>query len=223
MHIPRNYLKLLVAACCGLLAACAIITVNVYFPEKDVKQAYKSLDDMLLKQGEKGAADQAPPQKAPADPPQETPKPQSHLVIPGFSLVAEAHAAEANVADELAIELSSMSDVLKAYDEMNRRLPELNRLRESGAVGETNQGLVTIRDKAKGAGKDELVRAENENRKTVITGMARAILKVNKQPVTDAGVKQVLGKAAATYAATKQDGARSGWWIQLPNGRWVQK
>ena len=29
-------------------AACAIITVNVYFPEKDVKAAYKSLEDELL-------------------------------------------------------------------------------------------------------------------------------------------------------------------------------
>jgi hypothetical protein len=219
----HNFLKTVIAASCGLLAACAIITVNVYFPEKDVKQAYKSLDDMLLKQGGKGA-DQAPAQTAPApSEPQETPKPQSRLVIPGVSLVTEAHAAEASVADELAIELSSMSDVLKAYDEMNKRLPELDRLRESGAVGETNQGLVTIRDKTKAATKDELVKAENENRKTVITGMAKAILKVNKQPVTDTGVKQVLGKAAATYAATKQDAARAGWWIQLPNGRWVQK
>lgn len=224
MHVSkRDILKLLIAVCCGLFAACAIITVNVYFPEKDVKQAYKSLDDMLLKQGEgKAPADQTPSQPAPTGEPQESPKPQSFL-LPGFSLVATAHAAEANVADELAVELSSMPDVLKAYDEMNRRLPELNRLRGSGAVGETNQGLVTIRDKAKGAGKEELVKAENENRKTVITGMAKAILKVNKQPVTDAGIKQVLGKAAATYAATKQDGARAGWWIQLPNGRWVQK
>ncbi len=220
----HNYLKLLATAVCGLLAACAIITVTVYFPEKAVKQAYKSLDDMLLKQdGTKGGTDQGPAPAAPAGEQQQPPKPQSRLLVPDFSLVKTAYAAEANVADELAVELSSMPDVLKAYDEMNRRLPELSRLRESGAVGETNQGLVTIRDKAKGAGKEELVKAENENRKTVITGMARAILKVNRQPVTDAGVKQVLGKAAATYAATKQDGARAGWWIQLPNGRWVQK
>ena len=50
-------LKWIIAACCGVIAACAIITVNVYFPEKDVKQAYKSLDDMLLHQGDaKGEA-----------------------------------------------------------------------------------------------------------------------------------------------------------------------
>ena len=47
----KQFLKWLSAGLCGILAACAVITVNVYFPEKDVKQAYKSLDEMLLKQG----------------------------------------------------------------------------------------------------------------------------------------------------------------------------
>jgi hypothetical protein len=32
-----------------------------------------------------------------------------------------------------------------------------------------------------------------------------------------------MGKAAATYAETRRDAAKPGWWIQLPNGRWVQK
>ena len=43
--------KWIIAGMCGFLVSCAIITVNVYFPEKDVKQAYKSLDEMLLKRG----------------------------------------------------------------------------------------------------------------------------------------------------------------------------
>ena len=47
--MPKQMIKWLIAALCGLLVSCAIITVNVYFPEKDVKQAYKSLDEMLLK------------------------------------------------------------------------------------------------------------------------------------------------------------------------------
>ena len=50
--MKQSLLKWFVTGCCGILAACAIITVNVYFPEKDVKQAYKSLDDMLLHQGD---------------------------------------------------------------------------------------------------------------------------------------------------------------------------
>ena len=46
-----KFFKWLLVGMSGLLAACAIITVNVYFPEKAVKEAYKSLDDMLLKDG----------------------------------------------------------------------------------------------------------------------------------------------------------------------------
>jgi uncharacterized protein DUF1318 len=221
--MKKRIARWLAAGVCGLLAACAIITVNVYFPEKDVKQAYKSLDEMLLKQGGEGAKGtngQKP--EAPAEQKEEV-KPQSLLRVPlRLSLVGEAWAAE-TVADDLAVELSSLPEVLKAYDEMKARLPELNALRDSGAVGETNQGLVSIRDKAKGAGKEGLVKAENDNRKVVITGMAKAILKINKQPVSEAAIKQVLGKAAATYADTRREAAKPGWWIQLQNGRWVQK
>jgi hypothetical protein len=212
-------IKWLLAGGCGLLAACAIITVNVYFPEKAAKEAYKSLDDMLLKKSPDAEKQPAEEQQAP-----ET-KPQSRLFdeFPTFSFISVAHAVE-NDADALAIELSGMPEVLKAYDEMNQRLPRLNTLFASGAVGLTNQGLITVRDKAKITPPDEgLVAAENQSRKTVISSMAKAILKLNKQQETKAALDQILGKAAATYAETKRDAAKPGWWIQLQNGRWLQK
>jgi len=212
-------IKWLLAGGCGLLAACAIITVNVYFPEKAAKEAYKSLDDMLLKKSPDAEKQPIEEQQAP-----ET-KPQSRLFneFPTFSFISVAHAAE-NDADALAIELSGMPEVLKAYDEMSQRQPRLNTLFASGAVGLTNQGLVTVRDKAKITPQDEgLVAAENQNRKTVINSMAKAILKLNKQQETKAALDQILGKAAATYAETKRDAAKPGWWIQLQNGRWLQK
>ena len=220
----KRIFKWFLAVACGMLAACAVITVNVYFPEKDVKQAYKSLDDMLLKQGGDSTT---PPADTPPAGEQKAPdamKPQSSLFGDRFrfALVAEASAAE-TVADQLAVELSSMPDVLKAYDEMKARLPKLDALRESGAVGETRQGIVTVRDKAKLGDGQAVVDGENRNRKTVITGMARAILKINHQQETSSSLNQVLGKAAASYATTKQDAAQTGWWIELPNGRWVQK
>ncbi len=220
--MKTRILKWLAAGVCGMLAACAIITVNVYFPEKDVKQAYKSLDEMLLKQGQEQQTP-AGQEKAPETKPAEV-KPQSMLrELPfSFSLVGQACAAE-NVADALAVELSSMPEVLKAYEEMNARLHQLNALRDSGAVGLSSQGLIIVRDNAKLGDKQGLVKAENESRKTVISGMAKAILKINKQPATQANVNQVLGKAAATYAEIKRDEARPGWWVQLANGRWVQK
>lgn len=209
----------------GLLAACAIITVNVYFPEKDVKQAYKSLDEMLLKQGGEGT----PPAEGTQPPPvekKEEVKPQSLLQKKriSFSLVSVAF-AENNVAFDLAVELSSMPDVLKAYDEMKARLPQLNALRESGAVGENKGGLISVRDKAKLGGHEALVKAENDNRKTVITGMAKAILKLNlkREPGAKINFKQFMGKAAAIYADTKREAAKPGWWIETPDGSWLRK
>jgi hypothetical protein len=220
-------LKWLLAGICGLLAACAIITVNVYFPEKAVKEAYKSLDDLLLnnaveKQPEVDKQPGGEPTPAPAPAPD---KPQGRLFdrLPSFSLVDVARAAE-NYADELAVELASMPEVLKAYDEMNRRLPRLTALFDSGAVGLTSQGLIAVRDKSKTAPQDEgLISAENQSRKTVVSSMAKAILKITKVAESKPALDQVLGKAAATYAETKRDAARPGWWYQLPNGRWLQK
>ncbi len=61
-------LKWLLAGCCFLLAACAVITVNVYFPEKAAKEAYKSLDEMLLKPGQKAPTGDSGAPAVPAPP-----------------------------------------------------------------------------------------------------------------------------------------------------------
>jgi hypothetical protein len=229
-----NLLKWLLVGICACLAACAIITVNVYFPEKAVKEAYKSLDDMLLKGAEKPPASDKTPEtgKQPSDdkqpagePAVPVEKPQSRLIdgFSAFSFVGVAEAAETD-GDALAVELASMPEVLKAYDEMNRRLPRLTTLLDSGAVGLSSQGLITVRDKAKIAAQDEgLINEENQSRKTIVASMAKAILKITKVKESKPALDQVMGKAAATYAETKRDAAKPGWWYQLPNGRWLQK
>ena len=226
----KNILKWSCALLCGFLAACAIITVNVYFPEKDVKQAYKSLDEMLLKQGgeTKSPTEGAPAGEQPAGPEEkkEEVKPQSSLDGTRFnlSLVSVAYAAE-DVADELAVEMSSMPEVLKAYDEIKSRLPKLNALRDSGAVGENKQGLITIRDKTKLGGDEALVKAINDNRKIVITGMAKALLNINqrKLPKGKFNLNQFMPRAAATYADIRHEAAKPGWLIEKADGTWVQK
>lgn len=215
-------LKWLLAGGCGLLASCAIITVNVYFPEKAVKEAYKSLDEMLLKtEGEKLPNAEKQPAGKP-DAPQPGQKSSLRDLFPDISFASVAHAADNG--DDLAIELGSMPEVASAYAEMSQRLSDLNALFDRGTVGLTGQGLVTVRDKAKASSKDEaLVGAENKNRKTIISGMAKAILKITKQEATKAALDQTMGKAAATYAETKRESAKPGWWMQLQNGKWVQK
>lgn len=215
-------LSLVFAVIAGLVASCAFITVNVYFPEKEVKKAFQTLDEKYL--GQEGA-----PQSSPASPPagaepEAGEKPQSRFEGMRWpvALTAVAWAAE-DMTGDLVAEISRMPEVLKAYEEMKGRLPVLDQLRDNGIVGETNQGLVTVRDPARIGDRQGVVDAENASRKTVITGMARAILKQAGQSETPATMGQVLGKAAVTYAQTKQEAARPGWWIQLANGRWVQK
>jgi len=221
--MKRVFSKSLFAFACFLLAACAVITVNVYFPEKAAKEAYKSLDDMLLKTGEAPAGDKSP-SIVPVEP---QGKPQSRIFdeLPNFSLVSAAYAADSDAdAEALAIELASMPEVLNAYEEMSKRLPRLNALFNSGGLGLTKQGLVTARDKTKITSQDEgLVAAENQSRKTVVMSMAKAILKLQKQKESKAALDAVLGKAASTFAETKREAAQPGWWVQLQNDRWVQK
>jgi len=218
-------LRLILAAVCGLLASCAIITVNVYFPEKAVKDAYKSVDDMMLKGGDQTTpAPEALPGeekgKAPAD------KPLSWIpkTLPTLSFATPAFAAE-NIADELAVELASMPEVTAAYEVMNKNLAQVRELLSSGAAGLSNQGLISVRDKSKVTTQDEtMLKAENSSRKAIITGMAKAIMKLNKEAAAGkADMNQLLAKSAATYAETKRDEALPGWWLQLPNGKWVQK
>ncbi|HJV36624.1 DUF1318 domain-containing protein [Geomonas sp.] len=221
----KMLMKWLLALSCFLLAACAVITVNVYFPEKAAKDAYKSLDEMLLKPGPKSPGAAIPAAPAPPAEQKEQAKPQSRLLdhLPSLALVTPAFAAD-NEADALAIEMSSMPEVLKAYTDMRQRLPRIQQLFTSGGVGLTNQGLVSVRDKTKLSPQDEsLVTAENQSRKTVVAGMAKAILKLGKQKESKAALNQVMPKAAATFAETRQEEAQPGWWIQLPNGKWVQK
>jgi uncharacterized protein YdbL (DUF1318 family) len=215
--MKKAFFRWFVAGATGLLAACAFITVNVYFPEKDVKQAYKSLDEMLLKQGAP-----AKPEVTQPDPDSKEPGEKPVSLIPSFRLVPEA-CAQDDLAEKLAREVSGIPEVQKAYEEMRARLPQLNALRDSGVVGESMDGSVVVRDQSRASEAQALVQAENNNRRTVIVNMAKAILRINKQQETKDALRQVLSKAAATYADTKREEAKPGWWVQNAAGRWVQK
>jgi len=228
--MKMRLVKWLASLACGMLAACAIITVNVYFPEKDVKQAYKSLDEMLLKQegGTKKPGEEQPAGGQPTgtEEKKEEVKPQSSLdrMWQNISLVSTANAAE-NLADDLAIEMSSMPEVLKAYEEIRKLIPQMNALRESGAVGEDMQGLLKVLDKSKLAGMDAQVKAMNDNRKIVITGMAKAMETISKRrnPKAKTDFNQLMRNACDTFADTRRESAKPGWMIQLKNGAWVRK
>ncbi|MFB3884157.1 MAG: DUF1318 domain-containing protein [Thermodesulfobacteriota bacterium] len=191
------------------MASCMVITVNIYFPEKEVKEAFKALEKELMT-----------PEKEKSEP-----KPD---VKPGssrrFEWVTSAHAQEPGLSDKIAEMVKKMPDVVNAYKEMGARITDIDRLRDSGAVGEGNNGMLVIRDE-KGLLPDHrsLIASENENRRTVINGMARAIIRINRVPENDQNFKQVLPQAVQQFASIRREAAKRGWWIQSPDGNWNRK
>ena len=65
--MPRTATQLLVTSLAGFLASCAFITVNVYFPEKEVKKAFKTLDEKYLKEEGPPEPSVTPPASPPLD------------------------------------------------------------------------------------------------------------------------------------------------------------
>ena len=219
----RHKDRLLILTLGALLsfAACAIITVNVYFPEKDVKAAYKSLEDDLL--------EPAPKKPGPAP----SPKPSSRLErrsllaaanVWQFALVTDALAQD-DLAQRITEEIKGYPEVVAAYKGLGQRLERLNQLRDQELVGEGRDGKVVLRAKPPKVGETEakLVDEENRDREVIIGGMAKAILKLTKQESSSANLAKVKPQASETFASLRRDKAKSGWWVQLPDGTWNRK
>jgi hypothetical protein len=185
--------------------------VNVYFPEKEVKEAYKELEKELMTPGGSG--------QEPTSKPEGKPEGSSK-----FELISSAYAQEPGLADNIAQIVKRMPEVVSAYKEMGARLAAIDRLRDGGAVGEGKDGLLVVRDeKLMTPEGKRLADMENRNRRTVMNGMARAIIRINRVPENDANLKQVLPQAIEQFAALRRDSAKKGWWIQDQYGNWTRK
>ena len=207
----KRRFRFAVGALFFIIASCAVITVNIYFPEKDVKEAYKTLEKELMTPGKK--MDETKPEKAP------TGKPESWL---RFEFAA-AYAQESGLAGNIAEIVKKMPDVVNAYREMGARVADTDRLRDGGSVGEGKDGLLVIREKNLSPADRQIVENENANRKTVINGMAKAIIRINRAQETPDNLRQVMPQAAAQFASIRRDSAKKGWWIQDANGNWGHK
>jgi uncharacterized protein YdbL (DUF1318 family) len=207
-EIMRKKIRFLAAAVCFIMASCAVITVNIYFPEKAVQEAYKDLEKELMKQ-DKGT-----------DQNKEQGKPESSI---RFEFVGTALAQDTGLAEQITETIKKMPDVVEAYREMGARITDVDRLRDSGTVGEANSGLLVVREGTLSSGDKKLLDAENENRRTVMKGMAQAIIKINRVQLNEANLNQVMPQAVGQFAAIRRDSAKRGWWIQSPDGNWSKK
>ena len=204
----KGKIKFLSTGIFFIFVSCAVITVNIYFPEKDVKEAYKTLEKELM------GTDQKTDEKKPAG------KPESSI---RFEFITSAYAQESGLAEKIADMVKKMPDVVNAYKEMGARISDTDRLRDSGVVGEGNGGLLVVREGKLSPANQKLSDLENENRKTVMKGMAKAIIRLNKQPENEANLKQVTPQAVEQFASIRRDSAKKGWWIQDASGNWSKK
>jgi len=204
--------KLKIAATVFLFTvlSCAIITVNIYFPEKEVKEAYKALEKELMTTDKGGQQPEAKPEA----------KPESSI---RFEFVRSAYAQVTGLAEKIAETIKRMPDVVQAYKEMGARIVNIDRLRDGGTVGEANNGLLVIRQEVLTAEEKKLIDMENENRKTVINGMAKAIIRINRLPENEENLKQVLPQATEQFSTIRRESAKKGWWIQDSYGNWTRK
>jgi len=204
----KGKIKFLSTAIFFIFVSCAVITVNIYFPEKDVKEAYKTLEKELM------GTDQKTDEKKPAG------KPESSI---RFEFITSAYAQESGLAEKIADMVRKMPDVVNAYKEIGARIPDIDRLRDTGLVGEGNEGLLVAREGKLSPADQKLSDLVNENRKTIMKGMAKAIIRLNKQPENEANLKQVTPQAVEQFASIRRDSAKKGWWIQDASGNWSKK
>jgi hypothetical protein len=191
------------------VVSCMMITVNIYFPEKDVKEAYKALEKELM----------TPEEGKPTGKPDG--KPESSIK---FEIVPSAYAQEPGLSDKIAEIVRKMPDVVNAYKEMGARIGEVDKMRDNGAVGEGKDGMLSVRDeKLLTSDQKKLFAMENANRRTVIGGMARAIIRINRAPENEQNLRQVMPQAVEQFAAIRRDSAKKGWWVQSPDGNWIRK
>ncbi len=194
------------------MVSCAVITVNIYFPEKDVKEAYKALEKELM------TTEPKTQEKQPKVKPEG--KTEGSLQFEFFS---SAHAQEPGLSDKIANIVKKMPDVVNAYKEMGARIADTDSFRDSGAVGEGNSGMLVIRENTLSPADRRIAEMENENRRTIILGMTKAILRINRLPETQENIQQVRPQATEQFAALRRDAAKKGWWIQTPDGIWTKK
>ncbi len=187
----------------ALISAC--VTINVYFPAAAAeKAADRIIEEVWGKEKDKEQSSQS------GESPRVVQR-QSLLLIRGLIefLLPSAQAQQAD------LDISSPS-INAIKNRMQGRHEQLKPFYDSGAIGLTPDGLVSVRDPKAVSLADRprlnsLVADENRDRNALYAEIARA----NGRPEWEQGIRD-------TFARRWVENARSGWWYQTSGG-WKQK
>lgn len=198
----------------SLCLALACVTINVYFPEGEIKDLSQQIEREVARQAkERAGQEPAQPEAAKPDPPQQPPqsrRPRGLLDELFGVAYAQGSVPEAE---------ATSPAIRRIIESRSARLAELNRYKAQGVIGENRKGLVEVRaleslpDLKARADVQRLVRAENADREELYKEIAAA---------KNVDLSQ-LDRIRETYAQTLRANARPGDWIQLDDGSWKQK
>lgn len=184
-----------------LLVSC--VTVNIYFPAAAIQRAADQIVDDV----------RTAPAPTPEQKPDQTPDKKSRLE---WLRVVAVGAAAAHAA---AVDINVSTPAIRALKaSMANRFSQLQPLYAKGAVGETSNGLVAVRETGALSLKEKadvsrLVDEENRDR----TSLYAEIVKANN---IDAGN---LAEVQRIFANSWRGKSAPGWWIQQDNGQWAKK
>jgi uncharacterized protein YdbL (DUF1318 family) len=198
----RSFQKAVLVASVLLLAAC--VTINVYFPAAEAQEAAKEFVDKVIGDEMPGDANK------PAD---QNPAP-SAAVRPRFNLMSLL-ISDAQAAADITIRTPAIQAIQSRMEQ--RFSATLEAHFDSGALGFTNDGMVTVRDATKIGLKDRVavnqaVADDNRDRDAVYREIAVAN-----------GHAEWEDEIRATFAKQWVDSAHAGWWYQTTAGAWKQK
>lgn len=187
---------LLLSAFPLLLVISACVTINVYFPAAEAQQAAREFVEDVI--GEKSGA----------------PAPEGDG-SGGFALldffIGAAHAQDVDITIE--------TPAIRAIQQrMEQRFQGTLRAHfDSGALGFTNDALITVRDASQiplnqRAAVNQAVAEDNRDRAAVY----REIAVANGHPEWEDQIRD-------TFARQWVASARAGWWYQGSGGNWQQK
>jgi len=130
--------------------------------------------------------------------------------------------AGSDISASITAEIRKMPDVIEAYGGRKARKEIINGMLASKVAGEGKTGLLVQRGDISSA-QVRALNDENKDRQTIMTGMAKAILKINNITPTAGKIREWYPQAAEQFAATRRSKAKPGWLIQLSNGVWRNK
>ena len=182
------------AAALAFVFSC--ITVNIYFPEATVRTAAEEIVQEIRKKDGEGRSATGALLGGPR--------------TTAFSLVPAAWAQEETTVSNPAIR--ALKETLK------NRFPAIKPFFAGGNIGETNKGLLEVRDEAALGLKEKaalrsLVKDENGDRTKLYAEVAKALNIEASQ----------IERVQKIFAESWIKNAEPGWWVQSEDGAWAKK